>query len=260
MSDQATDLVVGDKPQPLAAPASETANLMLVLERVATNPDADTDKMLTVMDMMERAQDRAAAQAYNESMMAAQNQMPAIKKNKRNQQTRSNYADLCAVTEQAKPIYTRHGFSLSFGEGVSDKPEMIRIIADCMHQAGHTKQYYIDLPIDNKGIQGKVNKTDTHAISSTNSYGKRILKCNIFDIATGDDVDGNSPVAEALFITDKQVQEVYDFIGAQPDRDFEERLLQYLQGKGITSVAEIPAKQYSKFMEAFRKAASNGNS
>ena len=61
-----------------------------------------------------------------------------------------------------------------------------------MHEAGHTKRYHVDLPIDSTGIKGSVNKTGVHANGSTYSYARRYLTMMIFNVVlTNEDNDGN---------------------------------------------------------------------
>ena len=54
------------------------------------------------------------------------------------------------------------------------------------------RQHHIDLPLDNVGTKGTVNKTGVQATGSTNAYGRRYLVLMIFNVSTEDeDNDGN---------------------------------------------------------------------
>jgi hypothetical protein len=105
----------------------------------------------------------------------------------------ARYARYETISEAIQPIVTKHGFSLTFSEGDPSKENHIRVLCEVMHDAGHVKEYHADIPFDNVGMKGNANKTNTHAYGSTKSYGKRYLKCDIFDVALkNEDDDGNS--------------------------------------------------------------------
>lgn len=183
----------GEDTQVLTPPVSESAAIFSIIERAARDPNVDIDKMQRLMEMREREMARIAQKAFNEAMAAAQAEMPQVVRDADNDQTRSKYARYETISEAIQPIITKYGFSLSFNEGDTDKPNHIRILCDVMHEAGHTKQYHADIPFDNVGMKGNANKTATHAYGSTKSYGRRYLKLDIFDIALkNEDDDGNA--------------------------------------------------------------------
>jgi hypothetical protein len=125
-------------------------------------------------------------------MVRAQAGIGPVFRDKFNAQTSSSYAALESIDRKISPVYTAHGFSLSFGTGDSALVGHIRTLCDCMHEAGHTKQYHVDLPIDSAGIKGSVNKTGVHAAGSTFSYARRYLTMMIFNVVlTNEDDDGN---------------------------------------------------------------------
>ena len=170
---------------------SESTAIIQVIERAARNPNVDIDKMERLLQMQERIMEREAIRSFNEAMRAAQAAMPQVVADADNDQTRSRYARYETVSAAVQPIITEHGFSLSFGEEDSPKPNHLRIVCDVAHVGGYTKRYHGDVPFDMAGIKGNVNKTPTHAYGSTKSYGRRYLKLDIFDIAIkGIDDDG----------------------------------------------------------------------
>jgi hypothetical protein len=175
-------------------PVSSANALIAVIERAASNPDIDVEKMERLLAMQERIMTQNAKVAFNESMRLAQTEMPKIKRNKENKETHSKYADLEAVTDAAVPIYTKHGFSLSYGTADCPIPGHYRVTALCAHVAGFERQYQADVPIDNTGPKGTQNKTMTHGFGSTMSYGRRYMICLICNITlTNEDTDGNRP-------------------------------------------------------------------
>jgi len=179
---------------------------MDMVRSLAANPDVPVDKLKQIMEMQEHIIDRNAEQAYNAAMVRAQRKMPVVNKDKKNEQTNSMYSGYETIVKMCAPIYTAEGFSLSFYEGKADRENEVRIFVDIMHEDGHTKQRYADIPIDSSGIKGTVNKTMTHAKGSTFSYGRSYLIRMVFNIPTGDDDDGNG--AGSKYITDDQCNEL----------------------------------------------------
>jgi len=97
------------------------------------------------------------------------------------------------IIEQLSPIWTRHGFAVSFGTGDCPTEGYYRVECELTHSAGHSKRYHADLPCDMTGIQGSVNKTGIHGFGSTMSYGRRYLVCMVFNVAVKtEDDDGNA--------------------------------------------------------------------
>jgi hypothetical protein len=178
----------------VASPAAtnESTAMLTMIQRAATDPAFDADKMQKMMEMYERHTDRTAAAAFNAAMVRAQAEIGPVFRDQYNAQTSSSYAALESIDRKISPVYTAHGFSLSFGTGDSALVGHIRTLCDCMHEAGHTKQYHVDLPIDSAGIKGSVNKTGVHAAGSTFSYARRYLTMMIFNVVlTNEDDDGN---------------------------------------------------------------------
>lgn len=178
---------------------SESAAIIQVIERAASNPSVDIEKMERLLAMQERILDRQAEQQYAAAMVRAQQNMPVVVKNKANQQTNSRYADLEAINKQIKPVYSREGFSLSFDTENSTLENHIKVVCEVLHSGGHSKRFGYDAPLDDAGIAGKVNKTPTHARGSSISYGQRYLIKLIFNLTiANEDDDGNGAGGNAV--------------------------------------------------------------
>jgi len=95
--------------------------MLSIVEKVALDPNVNTEKMQQVIDMQMQIFDKNAQIEYNKSMVQCQSKMPKVVTNQVNDQTKSTYADLSQVLVTAKPVYTKFGFSLSFGNKKSEK-------------------------------------------------------------------------------------------------------------------------------------------
>lgn len=161
----------------------------------AVEKGMDADQLAKLVDLHERIEKMNAGRAYQEAMKACQSEMPRILKDRENPHARSKYADLGNLISQIEPIYTKHGFSISFYEGESNKPEWMRVMCDIMHERGHREVKWLDLPYDGRGSQGgKSSMNAVQAVGSTKSYGRRYLLGDIFNLAiTSEDTDGHLP-------------------------------------------------------------------
>ena len=255
-------------------------NFMQVVERVATNPDVDVQKMESILNMQERILDKNSQMAFSKSMTQCQSEMPVVVRDKDNNQTRSKYASLEQIQGTVKKIYTKHGFNLSFGTDACDKDGHVRIICDVRHQEGHEKRYSVDLPLDGHGIKGQQNKTLMHAAASTYSYGERYLLTMIFNITIADKDDdaikgGGVTIDELLqhvnWVRDN-IDIVYDLKSYLVNDEYEDaaRLLSELSEddknelwraptKGGILTTDERAKIKSNEMSAARKEIAGGN-
>ena len=119
----------------------ESQGFLSTIERLATNPEVDVDKIQRIMDMQEHILDRNAKQAFNAAMVQAQAEMPVVPLDLKNTQTNSRYSSYKIILKYTKPVYTKAGFSVSMYEGDTKKESNIRVCADVMHAEGHTKTY-----------------------------------------------------------------------------------------------------------------------
>jgi len=220
-----------------------------VVERLAADPNVDIEKLQKIIDMKNREEDRSAEQAFNADMVAAQSEIKVAVKNKKNEQTRSEYADLSSLIISAKPIYTKYGFALSFYPGES--PEgYIRVTVDIMHRDGHSKTRHYDSPIDLTGIAGKVNKTKIHAEASSFTYGRRYLTASTFNIPTADD-DGNS-ATPVEYVTGKDLNIIRKLVKeTESDTD---AFWKFAKSQDINT---IPTSEFNRVLAALNQKKAN---
>lgn len=175
--------------QPIAL--SESATVLQIIGRAASDPSTDIDKMERLMAMHERMKSQQAEQAFNAAMSLAQSQMHRVSADCTNPQTRSKYASYAALDRALRPIYTANGFSLSFN--TDEAPDgWVKVVCYVSHSGGHTRTYQQLMPSDGKGAKGNDVMTKTHAAGSAMSYGMRYALKGIFNVAIGeDDTDGN---------------------------------------------------------------------
>lgn len=210
-----TDLAIASETQ-LADEVAEIQQALVpggdpfmdMVERVANNPDIDAEKMQKLVDIQVQIMGINAEREYNEAFARVQQQLPTVLADAENQQTHSTYAKHETIAKAIKPIYSAEGFSTSFTQGACERPDHVRIDGVLRHSGGHLTMHWVELPVDDKGIKGNVNKTPLHAAGSTFTYGRRYLTCLMFDVATGDDTDGNVYEPEVT-ISEERIADLY---------------------------------------------------
>ncbi len=234
-----------------STPDNPLAILQSALER-----GTDPAKLEKLMDLAARWKSERAAEQFAGAMNEAQAVMPCIVKDKENTFTKKRYASLENVNTIIRPIYTRHGFSLTFGTEESKRPDHVLVVCDVAHIGGCTRRYHLECPMDSDGMKGGSNKSNIQAMGSTVSYARRYLAVMIFNLTIADeDVDGNA--ADALdTITEAETLEVEDAL--TDSKANRERFLQWCHDgghlvKGERKVSSIRAKSLAAVIDTLNR-------
>jgi hypothetical protein len=173
--------------------------LMGFIERASRDPDFDVAKFESLLRMRRELQRDIEQREYNAAMAAAQSEMEPIVRDATNTHLRNRYARLEKIDAGVRPVYTRHGFSVSYGSEVPAGPNLIRITCTVAHRGGFFKTEYLDSELDATGTQGGRSKTPIQAVGSSVTYLRRYLLCMVFNIMLADeDDDGDGRKAQTL--------------------------------------------------------------
>lgn len=223
--------------------------------QIAALPVDQLDRML---QMQERIRAEEARKEFNAAMNAAQGKMGRISTDASNPQTRSRYASYGQLDRALRPIYSDHGFAISFNTG--DGPEgHVRVLATVTHSGGHECHYKADIPCDGKGPKGNDVMSKTHAVASAMTYGQRYLLKLAFNVAIGEnDDDGNgaaTPQATGM-VTEAQADELMRLI-AEKKMDAH-RVYKWvglkLKSDPPATVSDIPARLYPEVVAQIKAA------
>lgn len=201
-----------------------------MVEKFLINPAVSAEKLQVFVDMQVKQKQTLSKQMFSLDMVRVQQELRAVPEDMQNDQTHSTYSSYKMMLKHVKPVYTEHGFALMFYEIDAPKEGEIRVCVDVMHKMGHTEKHHTDVPLDDRGVKGTVNKTRPHAKGSSLSYGRSYLMKLIFNLSTGDDDDGNAAGNglnnDSSGATDTQIlqiKELRDKLGLSDD-DFKVRL------------------------------------
>jgi hypothetical protein len=187
--------------EPLPAPPSDSLSTVLALiERTTLDPTAGVEKLDRLAVMYERLKAKEAELAFNGAKGRILKKLAGIKivKNRPVLPESDNgkpqkgtfeafkYAPLEEIDKHLRPLLTEEQMDLSY----SDEPcegGGILVRGRLKHlPGGHYEDSFMPAPLDTTG-----GKSNVQAVGSTNSFLRRYVACNIFNIVVvGDDDDG----------------------------------------------------------------------
>lgn len=226
-------------------PASDTATVLNLISRAASDPNCDIDKMERLLKMHGDMESRVREQEFNVAMREAQNKMRSVVRDSDNSQTHSKYASYAALDRMARPVYTAAGFALSFDSGDNAPPDCVRVVCYVSHIGGFTRRYHADMPADGKGAKGGDVMTKTHAAGSAFTYGQRYLLKMIFNLATSDKSDDDGVFASKTPIDAEQAQNLRDKIAASKTSE-----AKFLKWAKVGRIEDIDVSLYDSCCEA----------
>lgn len=209
------------KPQPknqalavVKEPQYEDQTLALI-HRAARDKRVDVAKMRELMNMKLDYEKMLRQDAFQQAMIACQKELPEVVRDAKNKDNHSRYAKLETIAQSIKPVYQKHGFSLSYTSRMEDGQKFIG--CTIMHVGGHKEYHELPGDIEDAGMHGGKNKTPLQGLGVMVSYLRRYLAIMIFDVILVDeDLDGSNVDTET-----KQQQSVEQKLAATPTPEAE---------------------------------------
>jgi ERF superfamily len=225
------------------------------IEKVAIGPHADVERLEHMIALYERLKAKEAELAFNAAKGRLLKKLAGMKivKNKpvlsevekgkpqNGNHTAFRYASLEEIDKHLRPLLTEEEMDLSY----SDEPcegGGILIRGRLKHlPGGHYEDSFMPAPLDTTG-----GKSNVQAVGSTNSYLRRYVACNIFNIVVvGDDDDGTGGT-----IDEAQAKTILELI---KKAKVGPKFLKYMKARSIAeagsleaAVATIAARDYRK--------------
>lgn len=221
-------------------PLTDSAALMAIIARAATDPSCDLDKMERLIAMQERALSRWAEWRFASALSKLQAELPSISE-RGDAAGRYSFPLWEDINTAIKPFLCKHGFSLSFG---FDFTAGITVTGALQHVSGHKEATSVTLPADTSG-----NKNAVQAVGSSLSYGKRYTASALLNLTShGEDDDAYR--AAIVRITEEQEASIHDMLestGADKAK--------FLKWLKVDSVSDIPAAAFDTAIGALRQKA-----
>jgi hypothetical protein len=191
-----------------AEPEVKQPHTPMDLLSLALQHQAGIDVIERLSALQERARDYEAKVSFDEALNRCQARLERVSTDANNPSTKSRYATYAKLDRAVRPIYTSEGFSISFGEKDCPTLGKTRFVA-YLSRAGVTREYIKDLTPSTEGPKGGQVMTPIHADASADSYAKRYLLKDIFNIAVGEnDNDGNGPGKADPTWVEEQIEEM----------------------------------------------------
>ncbi len=216
----------------------QPASVLQTLTQVVTTPGIGIDVVERMVALLERQETRQAQTAYMEAMAACQSEIPQIQKDGRimaknkvtnKYEERSRYALHEDIDAAIRPIYSSHGFAVSYD--TAPKDNKIEVSMKVSHRGGHSETTTIALPIDSSDFRSSVQ-----SVGSTITYAKRQLLAMKFNIVSrGLDDDGQG---DAATITEDDAMD----LNALMDEVKQDRAKFFAYYK-IDKLSDLPAKE-----------------
>lgn len=233
------DIVKQENATMVPVVVSETGQVLAAIVQVAKDRDIDIDRINALMDVKERLEVAEAKKLFAMDFTAMKPDLPMVARTKDNSQTKSKYSPLEEINKEIDPILAKYGFATATKILKQDETS-VTVKAELWHKCGHVEETVITMPLDRAGIQGTVNKTGPHALSSSVTYAKRVAICALLNISTGDDRDGNDPAYDASIPLDKAAELDQAITDVKADKE------KFLALFKVKDVREIKAKDYIK--------------
>jgi hypothetical protein len=227
------------------ADAHDTGNILSIISRAAQDPSIDVEKMERLLGMAERMESRQSERAFAEALVALQGEtirVQATKKvdEKNDGSCRYKFAPYEEIMAKVQPMLTGHGFSITFDTEIGD--QRLTSICTLTHKSGHSRQNRFAVRY------GKPpGSSDAQGDMSTKSYAKRGALCDCLNISIEHDTDGADTKVEGGPITQKQADDLRDWIEAVGG---DER--KFLATFGFTKFEEINAANLPLLHSALR--------
>ena len=187
----------------LAPRELRTADILsLIATKFSQMQGADALAIVEAMERMAKLQLDSqridAEQEFNEALSQCQAEVKLVGLDSAQDFKGKKWATYKGLDREIRPIYIKHGFSISFSSRESATPGMI-VITCTVARGLHSRLYELPMDISGLGPKGEGALSKPHAILAASEYGRRCLLKLIFNIVTGDeDILTNRELLQAL--------------------------------------------------------------
>ena len=162
--------------------------MMQTLERLARDPQIPTERITELFRLAERRETAMMRRIYFTDMNAMQMELTQIIRDKPNPAFHSRYATETAIDAAARPIYTKYGFSITYGTAPATTPGNIMVTCTVAHRSGYHETHALEGPTT--PTPGS-RTTGIQAVGSAVTYLKRTLIKMVLNLVTADDPEDN---------------------------------------------------------------------
>jgi hypothetical protein len=224
------------------------------LMRLIADPKIGADKLEILLKMQREIIETQQREAFHADFIALAAELPQVEKKgkvdliaKDGRRLGSyHYARWEDMDKALRPIWTKHGFGMSFSTFVKDGQAIIR--GELLHTGGHAKTAELPLHPD-KGP----GRSDMQAMGSGVSFTKRYLGEMLLNIVRKGEDDDGIRAGEAK-ISAREVGELAQLIsdaGTEPNRFLATMLT------GVERLEDVQGRDYGRLVNALNARIAN---
>ena len=257
-----------------AAPPSETTKslsppegggLLVMIERLATNPQLNIEVFDRLLLARRQEEDRAAERAFNLAISVAKGELQPVLKTRdvdfqSNRpgaaRTKYKYESFADVAKVVDPVFAAHGLAYRFA--VAQGGELVKVTCIVSHSDGYSERVTVESKVD----PGSTGMSMVQALGSAMTYLQRYSLRAAIGLAAGVDDDGRGAGGTSPRITPEQATTLRMLI---TDTGRSETTL--LRLVGVTDIDDMTVDQWTRAKEVLdlakaeqrRKAPGNDN-
>ena len=223
MSD--TQTAVGVPNQPVAAPPSEPdpplasggGGLLVMIERLATNPQLNIEVFDRLLAARRSEEDRASERAFNLAMSVAKGELQPVLKTRDvdypsrkegGARVKYRYENFADVAKMVDPVFAAHGLAYRFS--VEQQGDMARVTCIVSHADGYSERVKLESKVD----PGSTGMSMVQALGSALTYLQRYSLRAAIGLAAAVDDDGKGAGGTSPRISEQQADELLNLIEA----------------------------------------------
>lgn len=225
-----------DDTAPTIIPASESAAILSLIERMATNPEISPERVERFIAMHDGMEAKRSKLAFSNAIAQAKAKIaetPIIKNATGHNNKR--YADFAAYAKVVDPVLASFGLTYRFRTIQSDKISVTCVLTG----HGHEEENTLSGPADASG-----SKNAIQAIGSTLTYLQRYTLVQALGLAASDDDDG-AAMGAGDRISDEQFDEISSLID-----ETKSDLGKFCAYFKIAALADLPAAQFDRALKS----------
>lgn len=195
-TEQETTVTALAKHEPQAEVIRPADPMVMMIERIVMDPNADLAKLEKMLEMRERLEAQQAKRAFDAAIAAAKAEIPPIYKDGHvnfpgkdgKPATDFRHETLGGIAKIVDPILGKHGLSYRY-KSTQDLQNGGRLEVTCVlsHRDGYTEETTLSGSPDTSG-----SKNNFQAVGSTATYLQRYTLKLALGLAASNDDDGNA--------------------------------------------------------------------
>jgi hypothetical protein len=223
----------------LPATVTESAAILSLIERMATNPEISPERVERFIAMHDGMEAKRAKLAFSNAIAQAKAKIaetPIIKNATGHNSKR--YADFSAYAKVVDPVLASFGLTYRFRTIQSDKISVTCILTG----HGHEEENTLAGPADSSG-----SKNAIQAIGSTLTYLQRYTLVQALGLAASNDDDGQASGKLTAGLTDEQRTELLDLIDKT-----ETDVAKFCETFKVEAVAELTGRDFEHAVKSLQ--------